>query len=71
MASGEVLLVRHGAVNHGALSTHAPIYDGGRYDLVPLSEDDVRQVEQLVPVLRPPAVIAQRARSPLPGRAHA
>lgn len=53
VVSGEVLLVRHGAVNHGALATYAPIYDGGRYDFVPLSEDGVRQIEQLVPVLRP------------------
>lgn len=53
MATLGVLLVRHGAADYGALATYAPTYNGGRYDFVPLSEDGVRQVEQLVPVVLP------------------
>lgn len=46
-----VFLVRHGAVAYHELAAHAPVYDGGRYDLAPLSDKGVRQVEHLVPEL--------------------
>lgn len=48
-----VLLVRHGEADYGATARRAPIYDGGRYDFAPVSSAGVRQVEQLVEVLRP------------------
>lgn len=48
-----VLLVRHGAADYDAAARLTPRFDGARYDFAPLSADGVRQVEQLVPVLRP------------------
>ncbi len=47
----EALLVRHGAVDYGALSAYQPVYEGGRYDFAPLSEEGIRQIDHLVPVL--------------------
>ena len=50
--TGEAVLVRHGAVDYGVLATFDPMYTGGRHDFAPLSDKGVRQIGQLIPVLR-------------------